>query len=166
MLVRIKAETIRRNPRAGETEYGVLGLLEQHIVRITKVPGGYRKEEFISVGTTQPQLVAVQEAVNFDGTEAECPANWKSSIINRQPVNWLQSFWPDPEYLFEHEDPVFNCSACGCELVVSQLESDCLDVLDGNLVGTNTKCPHCHAWDAVKLEFETIEQAMARENNK
>jgi len=135
---------------------------------ITKIPGGWRREQFIKglpqLGTEVDnwRLIQTQDYVSEFG-EAVKPTEWIDSVFTEQEVQTLYDHGVEPNYLFTYENPAFHCDQCQQLLRVSELEYDTLDGIgEDAYLETSTKCPHCDAWEACQITRETIQQALDR----
>ena len=163
LLVRIKADTLRRNPRAGQPRLlDVPGRTEHSKTEILRIPGGWRREQSTSFDGKDWRLQTFVEVVDPFG-EAAKPDDWRPTYGSMTPLTQLFDYGVEPDYLFEYENPVFDCNNCRATLQVNDLESDYYPAWgDFDGMQTETKCPRCHVWSAVELLHETVQQALER----
>lgn len=161
LIVKIKPESIRENPRYGRhTPRMPIGASTGSKAVVTRIPGGWKQEIFNVHGDTE--FLCQSETVTGDCV----PEGWGESfsVTLSQPLGTFCDFAP-VRYLFEYEDPTFNCEECGKELKVSELGYDYVEDDDG-FCDSGAVCPHCNTWEAVELRRETLNESMSKSQNK
>lgn len=164
MTVLINAETIRLNPRRGlQAWHEPVGQPYWLVVSVSPVGGGWKKELWVEY-ENGPRIDLPEQTMTVVSSHGPIskPSDWCDSRTFHQPTRLIRSLCPQPEYLFEYEDPVVQCVSCGKGLRVSELQSDSADD-----IYTDQMCPHCGCWEAVgEIVREKISDAISRTDPK
>lgn len=160
MFIPIDIQSIRLNPRRGLQAWREpVGQPYWLVVSVSPVVGGWKKELWMEYenGARIDMQEQTMTVVSSRGPVPK-PSDWRDSRTLHQPTRLIQSLFPQPEYIFEYEDPVAQCVSCGKDLHLSELQSDSADD-----IYTDQMCPHCGCWEAVgEIVREKISDAISR----
>lgn len=171
MLIKIRRESIRPNPAAGQTQFPIFG-------RPTVSRRGCWLL-FDKSGSCQG-LFEIQEqgSATYDLLPIslrEVPYS-NTAWLTREyqvshPVTYLYD-QPQGKWLYQWEDPEIVCQACQFHCAASQLGYDAMELSGDDEDGsddyseTNTKCPQCGSWHALgddQLVYERIQDVLQQE---
>lgn len=105
-------------------------------------------------------LNSIEENPRAGETVSHVPGR-KEQRITSQGIEASQEaipvyHYPLPKYNFKYVPTKVKCIECGAEFMDREL------IYEDDMLGN--QCPDCGAWDCVELEYETIEEALARKN--
>jgi hypothetical protein len=144
--VKIDRSTIKKNPYYPNLpHYRYNGPVETHTTKITQIENGWRKEEFIQYGESEPFLTNFFEIRN-----GSCPDDWINKKSSFQPTQKYYCI-SEPKYFYDYEDVEVSCKECGEKFSCRELGYDCVDDYYSTKV-----CPKCDCWDCCELEFERL----------
>jgi len=158
MRVKIRRDSIRPNPTAGNTIYvRNIGSPQISMVRVVKLANGkYRRKEYVGFrkanGSLQVQICGASTHTAHPHPESDV------RVLQTQEQETIHSLYPEVSHLFQYEDPTVQCAACGESCLVSELRSDSDE---DNY--TDEMCPHCLAWhvlDDERILFERLDEAL------
>lgn len=166
-LIKIKRETIRRNPRAGMTETSVS--LGKTI--FFKMEGANGLPDFLTEGETAftssrgwgdfsddnyiegylRDDTFIEQLLKMDGVSISVDNN-------------IQTYRHRPErsYFYEHEDAEVPCNECGKLVKLSDIIHDTVVTEDDEY--PIEKCPRCGTVDSFEREYEDVEEVIQKEH--
>ena len=171
IFVKIKRESILKNPRAGETQTVIqtgvdhrftingtsklppfMDNTEVAIVTETSISSssdGSPQEEYVKGYLLDP--TKIEELIKIEGAQL-------NSQANLQTIRHL----PEPEYLYEYENPEVLCEHCRSHVPIKNIIEDYLD--NGEDEYLYEVCPICHSQNTFPdRQYEAIEQALDKE---
>lgn len=162
MLVHIKKDSIRENPRAGQTTTEVVGGWEGTFTM--KRTGDKSINAGIEEFGMMPGIVFTSWNDDLAEGLAELPEalytlNYKASLSKDFNVDIKQNterhtfeHAPMPKYLYSYEDALIQCNECSSKVLVSSIRYDSYDD-----EAPFSVCPDCNAHDSFEsIEYENI----------
>jgi hypothetical protein len=151
MEIKIIRDSIKPNPKAGQTTQKVLGRRETECNIIGNFPDFLKdgencyilEESFVCPKKYRVSLLnesLVPELMKFKGAEVE--------ITTKNDFHTVY-FPPLPQYLYEYENPPLKCLECKNMVFLNNIKEDCNDD------GCYTVCPICNnieTFDSVRYE--------------
>lgn len=159
ILIKIKRDSIKKNPNAGRDNITVYGPREVSFKCEGPLPT-YLKEGINCFITQQ----SIGKSEWYEGVLIEKDNDIIDSLLKEKESNITvnvtrfvdTSYRPaEPAYLFEYEDPLLKCCNCNQEVAASEIRKDC------NYDGCWDECPKCEGMNTFEdIEYEHIDDAI------
>lgn len=157
MIVKIKRDSIRKNPNAGNLAVQAKGYQKRFTYK------GEMPEEIIS-------HVRV-ESSEFDGSNRifkvlvvsnqeeilQLLSHDSKATIEPDQEPDIADQLPEPVYFYEYENPWTECAQCQTKIRVNDVVFQIDDYKDSGYY----QCPACKAIDSFNIEYERIEEALS-----
>lgn len=155
ILVKIQRDSIRKNPNAGRTSFVVHGPSEIRFKYQGNNPELLKNCTIISEhssGEVEGYIDNpddIKELANIPGMKIEV----KNNFTRHEHL-------PEPQYLYEYEDPKIKCSQCKEDIYISKIHTD-YDDWDNEY----TECPNCKGVNTFpEIQYEHIQDALKSPN--
>jgi hypothetical protein len=154
-LIKIKRDSIKKNPNAGNTVTRVQGLKSVSFIiesyDIPDLPAEFIVTDWVKNG----KLIKASGVINGPITSEQF-AKWVNiegiRLTVENGINTIHHM-PEPDYLYEYEETYLKCKHCKNKINVEDIETD-YDIV-------TLTCPECGAYDSFpKYKYEKIEDVI------
>jgi Zn finger protein HypA/HybF involved in hydrogenase expression len=158
-LIKIKRDSIKKNPNAGRDTYHVpmpWQVTFETDIRKDYLPDWLQEtvtEWDLSGGISMGYLNGVDDKV-IEYVQSVKKDGHRFSVEYKREIQEVRSIAGEPEYLYEYANTKVKCSNCKKMIPVNDIEMD--DDVDGN----NYICPKCKEWNTFDFGYESIEHAL------
>lgn len=158
MLIKIVRESIIKNPTAGKTRTAVFGPRDITFSIAGKLPNFLKEHEDVIItkiygsvedpSRTEGYLLNESKQKLFSSLKTP----WTIDVDNN--VQFIDHM-PEPNYLYQYEDPELKCLDCGKSCKVSEIETN--SDSEYNL----EQCPNCKAIESFEeYRYENINDVL------
>jgi len=166
-IIKIKRDTIKPNPNAGQDTYCIPGCSCTEVERFIR-----RGNDVVFQCLTDGMVVREALHVDKDSYVPELPhkeyvglmkGEIPEFVVRRSETRgqqFVRGMTPEGLWLFDYEDTEVECHTCHARFSYEDLKADAIGDGNGDEIWSNSICPKCGEWDCCEIEYESIEETM------